>query len=156
METLLIERPLFPEKGIILLCEMIHHRIGNDYMVRIWISFYYCCSVTELCLTLCTPMNCSPPNSSVHGISQARILEWVAMFFSRGSFWIRDWIRISCIGRRILYHWATCETPHCPIPVDYCSCCCYDLPSEPLDQWAFLSILKCKMVPFPWDPCTSN
>ena len=39
----------------------------------------------QSCLTLCDPMDCSPPESSVHGISQARILEWVAISFSRGS-----------------------------------------------------------------------
>ena len=43
------------------------------------------CSVTQLCLHLCNPMDCSPPGSSVHGILQARILEWIAIAFSRGS-----------------------------------------------------------------------
>ena len=57
------------------------------------------------------PMGYSPPGSSVHGISQARILEWVAISFSRGSSRPRDWTRISCIGRQILYHWATWEAP---------------------------------------------
>ena len=52
------------------------------------------------------PIECSPLGSSVHGILQARILEWVSLFFSRGSSWPRDWTHISCIGRRILYHWA--------------------------------------------------
>ena len=47
--------------------------------------------------------------SSVHGISQARILECVAISFSRGSSWTRNWICISWIGRQILYHWATKE-----------------------------------------------
>ena len=42
--------------------------------------------VAQLCLTHCDPMNCNPPGSSVHGISQARILEWVDISFSRGSF----------------------------------------------------------------------
>ena len=42
------------------------------------------CSVAKSCLTLCDPMDCSPPDSSVHGILQARILEWVAVSFSRG------------------------------------------------------------------------
>ena len=42
-------------------------------------------SVTKSCRTLCDPMSCSPPGSSVHGISQARILEWIAISFSRGS-----------------------------------------------------------------------
>ena len=41
--------------------------------------------VTQLYLTLCDPMDCNPPGSSVHGIPQARILEWVAIAFSRGS-----------------------------------------------------------------------
>ena len=43
-------------------------------------------SVIQLCLTLCDPRDCSPPGSSVHGISQARILEWVVISSSRGSF----------------------------------------------------------------------
>ena len=63
--------------------------------------------VSKLCPTLCNPMKCSPPGFSVHGISQARILEWVVIFFSRRSFWPRDQIHMSCIGRRILYCWAT-------------------------------------------------
>ena len=46
--------------------------------------------VTQSCLTLCDPMDYSSPGSSVHGISQARILEWVAISFSRGSSWPRD------------------------------------------------------------------
>ena len=54
-------------------------------------------------------MDCSPPGFSVHGISQARILEWVAISFSMESSQPRDWTRVSCIGRRILYHWATRE-----------------------------------------------
>ena len=55
-------------------------------------------------------MDYSPPGSSVHGILQARILEWVAISFSRGSSQIRDWTHVFCIGRQILYHWATWET----------------------------------------------
>ena len=43
-----------------------------------------CVLVAQSCLTLCDPMDCSPPGSSVHGILQARILEWVAIPFSRG------------------------------------------------------------------------
>ena len=55
----------------------------------------------------CDPVNCSPLASSVHGISQARILEGVAIFFSRGSPWPRDRTCVSNIGRWILYHSAT-------------------------------------------------
>ena len=51
------------------------------------ISSASCChSVTKLCLTLCDPMDCGPLVSSVHGILQAKILEWIAIAFSRGSF----------------------------------------------------------------------
>ena len=53
----------------------------------------------------------SPPGSSVHGISQARIPDWVATSYSKGSSWPRDWTHISCTGRWILYHWATREAP---------------------------------------------
>ena len=48
-------------------------------------NLYCCCLVTKSCLTLCNLMDCSLPGSFVHGISQARILEWVAIPFSRGS-----------------------------------------------------------------------
>ena len=67
------------------------------------------CWVTESCLTLCDPVHCNPPGSSVHGISQLKILEWVAISSSRGSSWPRDRTHVSCIGRRILYHWITWE-----------------------------------------------
>ena len=68
------------------------------------------CKVIQSCLTLCNTMDCSPPGSSVHGISQARILEWVAVSFSWRSSQPRDRTRIfyvSCIGRRVLNHCAT-------------------------------------------------
>ena len=49
---------------------------------------------------LCNPKDCSPPGSSVHGILQARILEWVAISSSSGSSWPRDWTHHSCIGKQ--------------------------------------------------------
>ena len=52
----------------------------------------------------CDPMDCSPPGFSLRGTSQARILEWVAVSFSRGSSQARDQTCVSCFGRRILYH----------------------------------------------------
>ena len=58
---------------------------------------------------LCESMDYSPPGSSAHGIFQARILEWVAISYSRGSSQPRDHTRVSCVGRRILYHWTTWE-----------------------------------------------
>ena len=54
-------------------------------------------------------MDCSPPGFSVHGISQAKILEWVVISFSRGSSWPRDGNFVSCIGRQILFHWTNWE-----------------------------------------------
>ena len=61
------------------------------FTVQKWFSLQYMSGsgggglVAKSCLTLCNPMDCSPPGSSVHGILQARILEWVAIPFSRGS-----------------------------------------------------------------------
>ena len=66
----------------------------------------------QLCLTLCDPMDCSLPGSSVHGIFQARILEWVAMPFSKGSSPPRDqthFSQVSWLGRQFLYSGATWE-----------------------------------------------
>ena len=60
---------------------------GKEYLktkMGIYTNIYES-EVTQLCLTLCDPMNCSLPGSSVHSIFQARILDWVAIFFSRGS-----------------------------------------------------------------------
>ena len=67
-------------------------------------------SVAQLCPTLCDPTDCSLPVSSVHGISQARMLEWVAISSSRGTSHPGIWTPvscISCIGRWFLYHCAT-------------------------------------------------
>ena len=77
-------------------------------------KIYYiscCCLVTKSCLTLCYPVDCSPPGSSVHGISQARVLEWVAIPFSKGSFQPRDQTLISCLVGRFF----TTESPGKPI-----------------------------------------
>ena len=66
-------------------------------------SAWCVCVLSQSCPTLC-----SPPGSSVHGILQARILEWVAMPFPRGSSWPRDWTHVSwvvCTGRWVLYHY---------------------------------------------------
>ena len=63
--------------------------------------------VTQLCLTLCDPVDCSPSFSSVHGILQVRILEWVAVPFSNGSSWPGDWTRVFCIAGSFLTVWAT-------------------------------------------------
>ena len=56
--------------------------------------------VAQSCLTLCDPMDCSPPGSSVHGIFQAIVLEWIAISFSRVSSQPRDQTQVSCIVDR--------------------------------------------------------
>ena len=62
---------------------------------------YWCCLIAKSCPILCDPMDWSLPGCSVYGISQTRVLEWVVIFFSRGSSRPRDWIRTSCIADRL-------------------------------------------------------
>ena len=65
--------------------------------------------VAQSCPTLCDPVDCSPPCSYDHGILQARILEWVAISFSRGPSQPRDQTRVSRIGGRYFNLWAPRE-----------------------------------------------
>ena len=84
---------------------------GNNY-VNFAHPCVCVCSVAQSCSTLCDPMNCSPPGSSVHGVSQPGILEWVAICYSQGPFKPGEWTYVSCmssIGRQILCNWATWE-----------------------------------------------
>ena len=67
------------------------------------------CLVAQSCLALWDVMDCSPSGSSVHRIFQARILEWVAISFSRGSSLPRNWTGISCIAGGFFTSWATRE-----------------------------------------------
>ena len=76
----------------------IHHKYATTLLL---------CMLAPSCPTFCDPMNCSPSGSSVHKISQARLLEWVVISLSRGSSWPSDQTRVSCIGRHVLYCWAT-------------------------------------------------
>ena len=93
----------FKKKNV---CEM---RWICDSAHKLLISFICMCLVAKLCLTLCYPMDCNLPGSSVYGIFQARIVEWIAISLCRGSSQPRDWICTSCIGKQILYQWATWE-----------------------------------------------
>ena len=91
--------------------EQLEGGVSIDYMVRVVKKES---EVVQSCPTLCDPMDCSPPGSSVHGISQARILEWVAISFSRGppilgiqpgSPALRaDSLLLSCWGRQFMAH----------------------------------------------------
>ena len=65
--------------------------------------------VAQSCPTLCDPMDCSLPDFSVHGIFQARVLEWVVISFSRGSSRSRNRTWVSCIAGAFLTSWATRE-----------------------------------------------
>ena len=65
--------------------------------------------ITQSCLTLCYLLGCNLPGSSVHGILQARILEWVAIPFSRESSWPKDWTQVSHIEGQFFTIWATRE-----------------------------------------------
>ena len=88
-----------------------HHAIFVWHLLLLAINFYikwtHVCA--QSCPTLCDLMNHSPPGSSLHGIFQIRILEWVAICSSRGSSPPRDQTCVSCISRWNLYHWATVE-----------------------------------------------
>ena len=80
--------------------------LGNIFLYNIRLYFYHQCmhaKSLQLCPTLWDPIDCSPPGSSVHGILQARILEWVTMPFSRGPSRHRDQTHVSyvsCFGRQ--------------------------------------------------------
>ena len=73
-------------------------------------SLFFGVPKSQLCPTLCDLVDCSLPGFSIHGILKTRILEWVAIPFSRGSSWPRDWTQVSCIAGRFLMVWAIRET----------------------------------------------
>ena len=96
--------------------------VREKHSASVSYKYKYVCvrSIVRSCPTVCNPMDCSPPGSSVHGISQARILEWVAVSLSRGSSRVRDQAHISCIScisRQILYHCATWEDTQIKIQI---------------------------------------
>ena len=81
----------------------------HSYHLMILFNLNESVFVTQLYLTLCNPMEYSLPGSSVHGILQARILEWVTIPFSRGSSWPRDRTQVSCITVGYFTVWTTME-----------------------------------------------
>ena len=85
--------------------------IGGHWHIHKFISFfvYFLLLFSHYVQLFCDPMDCSPPTSSVHGTSQARILEWVAISFSRGSLCPRDQIQVSWIAGVFFNIWATRE-----------------------------------------------
>ena len=96
-----------------------HYPAGWPYTTAQEVGWYHCCCwpwydccclVTKSCLTLCDPMDYSLSGSSIHGVFQARIVEWVAISFSRGSSQPRNRTPISCFADRFFTTWATWET----------------------------------------------
>ena len=87
------------------------HSMGLNYRVSSRVPMLYSEWVSEWsrssCQTLCDPMDCSLPGSSLHGILQPRVLEWVAISFSTGSSQPRVQTRVSCIPGRRFNLWAT-------------------------------------------------
>ena len=79
--------------------------------------------IAQSCPTLCDSMDCSPPGFSVHGILQARILEWVAMPSSRESSWPKDRTEVSCIAGGFFTNWAIREALYIikRMPLSKCS-----------------------------------
>ena len=75
--------------------------------------------MAKSCLTLSNPMDCSPQGPSVHGISQARMLEWISIPFSRGIFPAQGWNPGLLLGRWILSHWAAWEAQRTQLCLKY-------------------------------------
>ena len=110
--------------GITLHWEQISQRTGHGWVTNAFTFTSHCLLytrhyfrsafkvkvlVTQSCLTLCDPMNCNLPGSSVLEISQARIQEWVAIPFSRGCFRSRNWTQVSRTAGRFLTTWTNNE-----------------------------------------------
>ena len=83
--------------------------MGEHLQQKNWLQNWWKLLVVQSCLTLCDPVDCSLPGFSIHGILQARILEWVTISFSRGSSPPRDRTWVSYIGGRRFNLWATRE-----------------------------------------------
>ena len=98
-----LSQPLFHHKAFVCFC------LSSPLSCKLWRQSES--EVAQSCLTLCDPMDCSLPGSSIHGIFQARILQWVAISFSGGSSQPRDRTWVSCIVGRHFTIWATRKAP---------------------------------------------
>ena len=85
----------------------------------------------------CDPIDCNPPGSSIHGISQARILEWAAIFFSRGSSWTRDQIHVKGLDR--FYYFQHMKCPFLSSRSHLLFFRCY--------PWSYDILIGCYMLP---------
>ena len=130
------EKVPYPKYICVCMCVCVYIYIYNIiYILCVYVLCVYThmccvCSVTQSYWTFCNPMICSLPGSSVHGIFQAGILKWVAIFYSRGSSLPKDRnciSYVSCIGRQILYHCTAEEALYthiqsCPTLCDRMDC----------------------------------
>ena len=98
-------------KNKIMLISILVHLFNRHLLTFVACKDLLVVLVVQLCLTLRDPMDCSPPGSSVHGILQARILQWVAFPFSRASSRPRDQTQVSCIAGRFFTIWAIGKSP---------------------------------------------
>ena len=142
----------------------------GEWTKKIWCTYTHIyVKVAQLCLTLCDPIDCSLPGSSVHGILQTRILEWVAVPVSRGTSWPRNRTSISCIAGGFFTSWATREacTHRCacththahthmlthmhrhPHKMEYCCCCCCYLVTKLCQLFATPSCQAPLLMGFP-------
>ena len=112
--------PLPSQQGFCVLTSIAHHifiTLGGSQgittktsgktrssVLSLFLCVCVCVLIVQSCPTPYNPRDCSPSGSSVYGILQERILEWVAIPFSQGSSRPRDWTQISCIAGRSLYH----------------------------------------------------
>ena len=98
--------------------QVIPYCVMTPRLKQVKVIYSHCCLVVKSCPILCDPMNWSQPGSSVYGILQARILEWVDISSSKGSVQLRDRTLVSCTGRQIRYQrhqgrcWASAGQVH--------------------------------------------
>ena len=111
------------------------------------LMWVHACSVAKSCLTLCDPMDCSPPGSSVHGIYQARILEWVAISSPKGSPQPRDWT--SPMAPALAGRFFTIEPPGKPLSSTDTRCLCLG-PRVSQTKIFMLLRLMCRNVLWKW------
>ena len=88
-----------------ILCTIVFLWFHITFTISVWKQKERKVLVTHLCPALCDPMDDGPPGSFIHRILQARILEWVAIPFSKGSSWPRDQIWVSCVAGRLFTVW---------------------------------------------------
>jgi len=104
--------PMLFQNSSYLSCHVLHVATTLlTYLLLVTVSVCRTVLVAQSCLTLCDPTNCSLPGFSVHGILQAKILEWIAIPFSRGTSQPRDRTLVSCLAGRFFTIWATKRSP---------------------------------------------